>query len=103
MTTTVYRKAGATQAVSIYQADDGNKLILIPVNRTYNQAKKPVYYLKESRKGRKPRYLSGLFVTSDPAVFSGDTKDPITGVKRMFTVTFEEGGERLIVEGLNYG
>ncbi len=94
-----YRKAGATQAVSIYQAEDGNKLILVPVNRTYNQAKKPVYYLKESKKGSKPRYLSGLFKTHDPAVFSGDFKDPITGVKRLFTVTFIEGGESIIVEG----
>lgn len=97
--TRTYRKAGATQSVSIYQADDGDKLILVPVNRTYNQVKKPIYYLKESKRGSKPRYLSGLFKTDNPAVFSGDFKDSITGVKRMFTVTFIEGGESIIVEG----
>ncbi len=95
-----YRKIAQPQGVAIYQADNGDKLVLVPVNRDYEQSRKPIYYLKQSKKGKKPRYLSGLFVTSDPAVFSGDLKDPVTGLKRIFTVTFKDGGDRLLVEGV---
>ena len=50
--TKLYRKAGTTQAVAIYQADDKEKMILIPVNRSYNQPKKPIYYLKRGIKNQ---------------------------------------------------
>ena len=96
-----YRKLGATSAASIYMADDKEQLILIPVNRTYSIVKKPVFYLKRKKPSQKPVYLSGLFPTKDPAVFSGDVKHPITGMKQMFSVTFKEGGETLVLEGLH--
>ena len=96
----IYRKIAQPQGVAIYQADNGDKLILVPVNRDYQQSKRPIFYLKQGKGKQKPRYLSGLFATDNPSVFSGDTKDKITGIKRMFTVTFEEGGDRLIIEGV---
>jgi len=96
-----YKKLGATSAASIYMADDKEQLIIIPVNRTYSIVKKPVFYLKRKKPSQKPVYLSGLFPTKDPAVFSGDTKHPITGMKQMFSVTFKEGGESLLLEGLH--
>lgn len=96
-----YRKLGATSAASIYMADDKEQLILIPVNRTYSIVKKPVFYLKRKKPSQKPVYLSGLFPTKDSAVFSGDTKHAITGMKKMFTVTFQEAGETLVLEGLH--
>jgi len=97
-----FRKLGATSAASIYMADDKEQLILIPVNRTYSIVKKPVFYLKRKKPSQKPQYLSGLFGTKDQAVFSGDIKHPITGMKQLFTVTFKEGGEKLVLEGLSW-
>ena len=99
--TKLFKKAGSNTTASIYLADDKEKLILLPVNRSYNQTKKPVYYLKKGTGKQKPEYLSGLFATKDPAVFSGDVKHPITGIKQMFSVTFKEGGESLLLEGLH--
>lgn len=96
-----YRKLGATSAASIYMADDKEQLILIPVNRTYSIVKQPVFYLKRKKPSQKPVYLSGLFPTKDPAVFSGDVRNPITSMKQLFTVTFQEGGETLVLEGLH--
>jgi hypothetical protein len=96
-----YNKCGATSAASIYMADDKEKLILVPVNREYSIVKKPVFYLKRKKPSQKPQYLSGLFGTKDPAVFSGDLRNPFTGMKQLFTVTFKEGGEKLVLEGLS--
>lgn len=87
------------KSVSIYQAEDNDKLVIVPVNREYGHSKKPVFYLKRSIDKAKPKYLTGLFRTDDPAVFSGDVKDPFTGMKVMLKVTFENGGERLTIEG----
>ena len=97
-----FKKAGSNITASIYVADDKDKLILVPVNRSYNQTKSPVYYLKKGTGNQKPIYLSGLFATTDPAVFSGDIRNSITGMKQMFTVTFQEAGEALVLEGLSW-
>jgi hypothetical protein len=97
----LYKKAGSNTTASIYLSDDKEKLILLPVSRSYNQIKKPVYYLKRGTGKQKPTYLSGLFPTKDPAVFSGDVKNKITGMKQMFSVIFQDGGETLILEGLS--
>ena len=99
--TKLFKKAGSNTTASIYVAEDSDKLILVPVNRSYNQTKKPVFYLKRGKGSQKAYYLSGLFATKDPAVFSGDTKHPITGLKQMFSVIFQDGGETLILEGLS--
>ena len=96
----LFKKAGSNTTASIY-LNDKEKLILLPVNRSYNQTKRPVYYLKKGKAKQKPEYLSGLFATKDPAVFSGDLRNPITGMKKMFTVTFQEAGETLVLEGLS--
>lgn len=99
--TKLFKKVGSNTTASIYASDDKEKLILVPVNRSYNQTKKPVFYLKRGKGSQKAHYLSGLFATKDPAVFSGDTKHPITGMKQLFTVTFQDGGEKLVLEGLS--
>ena len=99
--TKTFKKSGANITASIYVADDKEKLILVPVNREYTISKKPSYYLKKAKANQKPIYLSGLFPTKDPAVFSGDVKHAITGMKQMFTVTFQEAGETLVLEGLS--
>lgn len=98
--TKLFKKAGSNTTASIYVSDDKEKLILLPVNRSYNQTKKPVYYLKKGTGKQKPVYLSGLFATKDPAVFSGDIRNPITGIKQLFSVTFKDGGNSIELEGL---
>ena len=100
--TKLFKKAGSNTTASIFVADDKDKLILVPVNRSYNQTKSPVYYLKRGKGSQKAEYLSGLFATKNPAVFSGDVKNPITGMKQLFTVTFKEGGEKIVLEGLSW-
>ena len=99
--TKLFKKAGSNITASIYVADDKDKLILVPVNRSYNQTKKPSYYLKKAKANQKPVYLSGLFATKDPAVFSGDVKHPITGMKTLFKITFQDKGETILLEGLS--
>lgn len=89
-----YSRIATNIGANIYQSDDKDKLVLVPVNRKY-EGKKPVYYLKRNK-----IYLSGLFPTTDPAVFSGDIKDNITGLKQPFSVTFTNDGETLIIEGV---
>jgi len=99
--TKLFKKAGSNTTASIFVSDDKEKLILLPVNRSYNQTKKPVFYLKKGTGNQKPLYLSGLFATKDPAVFSGDIRNSITGMKTLFKVIFQDGGETLILEGLS--
>lgn len=98
--TKLFKRVGANTTASIYVADDKEKLILVPVNREYTISKKPSYYLKKAKVNQKPTYLSGLFPTKDPAVFSGDVKNQFTGMKQLFTITFKEGGATLVLEGL---
>lgn len=98
--TKLFKKAGSNTTASIYLADDKEKLILVPVNRSYNQIKKPVFYLKRGAGKQKPVYLSGLFATKDPAVFSGDIRNSITGMKTLFKITFQDKGETILLEGL---
>jgi len=95
----IYQKIAENVSASIYVSEDKEKLILTPVNRNYNQPKKPVYYLKRGYPKQAAQYLSGLFATKDPAVFSGDRRHPITGMKQLFTVTFQNKGETLVMEG----
>ena len=95
----IYRKCGANQTASVYQAEDKEKMILVPVNRQYNQSKKPIFYLKRGVEKSKPKYLTGLFATKNPKEYSGDFKDCITGMKVMLKVVFEDGGEYITIEG----
>ena len=101
MMTKLFKKAGSNTTASIYVADDKEKLILVPVNREYTISKKPSFYLKKAKANQKPTYLSGLFPTKNPAVFSGDVKNPITGIKQLFSVTFKDGGNSIELEGLH--
>ena len=94
-----YRKIAQPQGVAIYQADNGDKLVLVPVNREYEQSRKPIYYLKQSKKAKTSLFV-WAFVTSDPAVF-GDLKDPVTDSNEFYR-NFKDGGDRLLVEGLSW-
>jgi len=96
----IFNRAGINTVAGIYVDQiSQEKLILVRVNREYTQKKKPVYYLKQGVKNQKPRYLTGLFATKDPYSFTGDIKDPITGMKNIFTVTFKNEGKTLEIEG----
>lgn len=95
-----YRLVAQQPTSNVYVHPDGHKLIIVKVNRTYSR-KPPTYYLKRSVKGSKPAYISGLFPTANPTEFSGDIKDPNTGMKQMFKVCFHDQGERLTVDGID--
>jgi len=97
-----YRLVAQQPTANVYSSPLNGKLVVVRVNRTYSR-KPPAYYLKRSNKGEKPEYVTGLFPTEKPTVFSGDIKDPATGMKTMFTVTFHGQGELLTVEGIDLG
>lgn len=88
-------KTGEAKGASFYQGDDGQKYQVRVVNRAYTgRAKPPVYYL-ERLVGQDAVYISGLFRTPKPEVFSYDLKDSITGIRVMYDARFEEQGETL--------
>jgi hypothetical protein len=95
-----YRLVAQQPTSNVYVHSSGHKLVIVKVNRTYSR-KPPTYYLKRGNPGGKPEYLTGLFPTVNPTEFSGDIKDPHTGMKQMFKVCFHEGGERLTIEGID--
>jgi len=82
-----------------YSGADGERYLLRAVNRDYaGTVKKPVYFL-ERWTGGKWCYLSGLFPTSRPGMFSLDLRDAI-GVRKLYTLTVTDGGERAeLIEG----
>ena len=90
-----YMKTGATTTASIYISETGEKLIVVPTNM--NQKNKPVFYL---RRGNPAQYVSGLFKTKNPTIFSGDIKDIYTGTKQLFIVRFQDKGDNLVIEGM---
>lgn len=86
-------KTKSTALGEQYEATDGTRYLLRAVNRDYaGTVKKPVYYL-ESWTGGKWVYLSGLFPTGRPGVFSLDIRDAI-GVRKLHTLTVTEDGDR---------
>jgi hypothetical protein len=98
----IYNRVGVNQTTGIYfDNDTQEKILVVRVNRDYGtKKKKPIYYLKKGRKNQKPQYLTGLFATDNPQEFSGDMKDPVTGMKNMLKVSFLDGGENLEIEGV---
>ena len=84
---------------SVYKAENGDIYILKLVDREYSGVrKKPVYYLDRKKAGsKKAEYISGLFSTQRAGVFSLDVKDNI-GMKVMYTMSFENGGQVAILE-----
>ena len=96
-----YKKVASNSTANIYNSEDNEKLILVSVNRNYNQNRKPLYYLKKGLPNQKTQYLTGLFPTKDESIFSGDIKHPITGMKQFFTIHFQNKGDILIIEADN--
>lgn len=79
----------------IYAGENGEKLKITAVNRDYTGVqKKPVYYLQELKNG-KAHYISGLFPTKTPKIFSFDVKDEL-GIKKYFHI--EINPEKIILK-----
>ena len=92
----IYKKSSETSSATIYFAEDNinDKLILIPTN--YDHPKKPIFFLR-----REKTYLSGLFSTKTKEIFSGDIKNPTTGMRKLFTATFIDNGDSLRLDGFS--
>lgn len=96
--TIVLERVHSGEETTVYDGDDGRKYMLRAVDRDYTGTRKPpAYYLLVGTGSEKPRYVSGLFQTREPGVLSGDLKDDI-GVRRMFTLTVSDGGQRARIE-----
>lgn len=91
----ILKKTGSTKGASFYQGDNGKEYQLRSVDRKYPGKKNPPIYYLERMKGGKAEYMSGLFKTGKPEVFSFDLKDSITGVRVMYNASFEDEGEKL--------
>ena len=82
-------------SAGIYRDISGEVYRLMPVDREYSCAKKPIYYLQKI-KDKKAIYISGVFATGKPDVFSADIKDRL-GVKRLIEIEAVGNGEELII------
>lgn len=79
-----------------YAGTDGKSYLLKGVDREYpGNGKAPVYFLRVKYAGEW-KYLSGLFRTNRPGVFSLDLKDG-NGVRTLHTMTIADGGERAAI------
>ena len=84
------------ETAGYYVSDTGEKIAIKPVNREYpGRTKKPCYFMsKYNRSTKKYIYMSGLFRTKEPGVFSWDLKDEF-GIKVLQAALFSEGGETI--------
>jgi hypothetical protein len=77
-------------------AGAGVTCLLKEVDRSYKGTiKKPVYYLNLLLDG-KSQYLSGLFATGNPAIFSADYKDAIV-MKKIVKIIFADSGDTMTI------
>lgn len=84
------RRVYQSPSVDVYEDTHRGRYFIKPVTRRY-QGKAPVAYCSyEAPDESVPRYLSGLFKTDAPGVFSGDAKR-LTGKKTLFTIRFKDG------------
>jgi len=88
-------KTGEAKGASFYQGDDGQKYQVRAVDRKYEGRKSPPVYYLERLVGQDAVYISGLFRTPKPEVFSYDLKDSITGIRVMYDARFEGQGDTL--------
>lgn len=90
-----FRLIKTTQAGNIFSGS-GKTCLLKPVNRAYKGSiKKPLYYISAIESGISA-YLSGLFSTSDPMLFSADYKDDL-GIKHIVKIAFSDSGKSMKV------
>jgi hypothetical protein len=81
-----------------YENETGDRLEIKSVNRQYGTVKKPVYFLsRHNPTTKKAEYISGMFSTKQPLVFSFDTRDAL-GIKTIKLCTFSENGDSITLE-----
>ncbi len=78
------------------QSNGGKTLLLRPVDREYPKGKKAPVYFASLIEGTSTQYLSGLFHTKDPSIFSLDYKDRLN-IKHMLEMQFDETGEAVVL------
>ena len=90
----VYQRTSA----GIYE-NETERLEVKSVNRQYaGRVKKPCYFLSRwDCATKKAEYISGMFSTKQPLVFSYDTKDAL-GIKTIRLCTFSENGDTITLQ-----
>jgi hypothetical protein len=85
-------------AAGIYE-NGTERLEIKSVNREYaGRTKKPLYFLSRYDPAKKKfSYISGLFKTKHPLVFSFDTRD-LLGIKTIRLCTFSENGNSITLQ-----
>jgi hypothetical protein len=91
----IYKRISA----GMYQNETGDKLEVKAVNRQYSGTiKKPKYFLSRFNPSKKKfDYISGLFKTSKPLIFSYDIRDQL-GVKYIHTCEFSPDGDSITLQ-----
>jgi len=83
-----------TQAGNIYSNPEKEIYLLKPTDRAFDgKVKKPIYYISKII-NQKSNYITGLFSTNNPTIFSGDERDTF-GVKKVFLFELSEAGKTL--------
>lgn len=91
------KRTASAEALSIYQAENGAQYLLKAVNREYPEGKKAPRYFLSLKVGSDTHYFSGLFPTKRKGIFSLDRTDE-AGIKTLWRMYIEPGGERAILE-----
>ena len=93
------KKTYQRTATGFYEDETGERLEVKAVNRQYaGRTKKPVYFLSRHNPSKKKfDYISGLFATKQPLVFSYDTRDAL-GVKHIKVCEFSENGDSITLQ-----
>jgi len=80
----------------MYTDPEGVLYRLVPVDRAYSGKKAPRYYLQRLQEGR-AQYISGVFQTNKPGIWSLDVRDEL-GVKIYFNMYTKQDGESLLIQ-----
>ena len=93
------KKTYQRTSAGFYEDETGERLEVKAVNRQYSgRIKKPVYFLSRFNPATKRFiYISGLFSTKQPLVFSYDTRDAL-GVKHIKVCEFSENGDSITLQ-----
>ncbi|MGZ8262474.1 MAG: hypothetical protein ACXWTU_05860 [Methylotenera sp.] len=95
LTNKTLKRVKITQGGNVF-TDGKLTCLLKPTNRDFaSKTKKPVYYLSAIANG-KSEYLSGMFRTSNDAVFNADFKDAL-GLKHIVLIECADQGQLMTV------
>jgi hypothetical protein len=86
-------------SAGLYEDETGDRLEVKAINRQYpGRSKKPVYFLSRYNPTKKKfDYISGLFTTKKPLIFSYDIRDSL-GVKHIKICEFSPGGDSITLQ-----